>query len=316
LIVGAVGGRSESAMMKAAPAGFVEAGVPSFVVFGPDSLGFSTAPSDMHLLPDGRILVVSQRQIAMGDGTRWDTYQQAPDQEAFIYAQVAVDNDGSIYTGISKKICRIDLGADALWRFVPVYTTSDEDPYSRVVQFSDKWIWRSGGGTMLAWRPGRPVEKCGLSASVEDIFAVGHDLFASNGSSGGIYQLHFGGVATPVSSVDTVASDIVTCSADYGPNQLIVGTTGSGIRTFDGKTFGDVVLPKILAQGSHINDICQAGTDLYAAAVDTKGIVFFKRGGRIVQVLTGTLDHRLSRPRRLVYSKNGVLWVMLENAVA
>lgn len=316
IIVGAVGGRSESAMMKAAPPGLVEAGVPSFVVFGPDSLGFSTAPSDMHLLPDGRILVVAQRQIAIGDGTRWETYQQAPDQDAYIYAQVAVDDDGRIYTGVGGKICRIDLGADALWRLVPVYSTPDNDPYSRVVQVAGTWVWRSGGGTMLAWRPGRPVQKCGLSAAVEDIFAVGNDLFASNGSSGGLYELHFGAMATPVPSVKTVASDIVTCSANYGARQVIVGTTGSGIRTFDGKEFGDVVLPKILSEGSHINDICQVGIDLYAAAVDTKGIVFFERGGRIVQVLTGTLDHRLARPRRLVYSKNGVLWVMLENAVA
>ena len=108
----------------------------------------------------------------------------------------------------------------------------------------------------------------------------------------------------------------MTCSADYGPGQTIVGTARAGLRTFDGKSFSDVTVPKILGPGRHINDLCQVGTDLYAAAVDTTGIVFFDRGGRIVQVLNRTLDHRLARVRRLVYSRNGVLWALLDNAVA
>ena len=56
-------------------------------------------PLDLHLLPDGGILVVSQREIAIGDGVRWETYQQAADQTDFIYSQVGVDNDGRIYAG-------------------------------------------------------------------------------------------------------------------------------------------------------------------------------------------------------------------------
>jgi len=68
MAVGVVAARAESDAIPAPPAGVVETGAPSFVVLGPESLGLSTAPSDLHILPDGRILVVSQHEIAIGDG--------------------------------------------------------------------------------------------------------------------------------------------------------------------------------------------------------------------------------------------------------
>jgi signal transduction histidine kinase/CheY-like chemotaxis protein len=302
--------------MPAAPPGVVETGVPSFVVLGAESLGFSTAPSDLHLLPDGRILVVSQREIAIGDGVRWETFQQADGQSGFIYAQVAVGDDGRIYAGINRAIARIDLGDDARWRFVPVLSVPTNDPYSHVVQFPDTWLWYSGGGAVIAWRPGQPIRTFGLSAAVEHIFAVGNERFASNGSSGSLHQLHLGGAATLVSPINALVTDAVTCSVDDGADQIIVGTAGDGLRAFDGRSLNDVAVPRILGPGRRINDICRVGANLYAAAVDTTGIVFFERGGRIVQVLNRTLDHRLARAHRLVYSRNGVLWALLDNAVA
>jgi signal transduction histidine kinase len=315
MTAGAVAVRAESGTLPAAPPGVVDIGVPAFVVFGRESLGFTSAPTDLHLLPDGRILVVSEREIAIGDGGRWETFQQAPGQTGYIYAQVAVDDDGRIYASISGSIVRIDLGEDAKWRFVPVVSVPHDDPYTHVVQFSDTWLW-SSGDAVIAWRPGQPVRISGLSAAIEHAFPAGNEQYASNGSSGSLYQLHFGGEATLVSTVNALASDTVTCSTDYGPDQVIVGTARNGLRTFDGKSFGNTAVPRILGPGHRINDICRIGTDSYAAAVDMAGIVFFERGGRIIQVLRRTLDHRLARARRLVYSRSGVLWALLDNAVA
>jgi PAS domain S-box-containing protein len=303
--------------MPAAPPGVVDTGAPSFVVFGPESLGFSTPPTDLHLLPDGRILVVSQREIAIGDGGRWETFQQAADQPGFIYAQVAVDDDGRIYAGIVGAIARIDLGEDARWRFVPVVSSPHDDPYLHVVQLPDTWLWYSGGGAVLVWRPGQSVRSAGMTdTSLEQIFALGNEWYASNEPSGSLQRLRIGDAPTLVSSASALASDTVTCSTAFGPGQVLVGTVGSGLRAFDGRFFSDVAVPKILGPGRRINDLCQVGTDLYAAAVDTTGIVFFERGGRIVQVLNRMLDHRLARARRLVYSRDGVLWALLDNAVA
>ena len=40
--------------MPAPPEGTIESGVPNFVVLGPEALGLSAAPTDLHQLPDGR----------------------------------------------------------------------------------------------------------------------------------------------------------------------------------------------------------------------------------------------------------------------
>jgi len=52
----------------------------------------------------------------------------------------------------------------------------------------------------------------------------------------------------------------------------------------------------------------------YAAAVDMVGIVFFDRGGRVVQVLSRMLvpPTRTGQPAGL--SSNGTLWALLDNA--
>ena len=308
--------RAESGTLPSAPAGVVETGVPSFVVLGAESLGFSTAPTDLHLLPDGRILVVSQHEIAIGDGVRWETFQQAAGQPGFISSQVGVDVDGRIYSGISGAIARIDIGEDRHWRFVPVMPVSTNDPYSHLVQFPDTWLWYSGGDAVIAWRPGQTIRTSRLPAAVEHLFAFGHERFASNGSSGSLYKLQFGGEATLVSPATVLVADTVTCSTEYAPDQTIVGTAGDGLRVFDGRSFSNFPVSGILGPGRHINDLCRIGADYFAAAVDTTGIVFFDRGGRIVQVLNRALDHRLARARHLAYSRDGVLWALLDNVVA
>src|SRR5208283_5030390 len=119
---------------------------------------------------------------------------------------------------------------------------------------------------------------------------------------------HVGSDATLIPLVNPLDTGGITSSTDFGPGRTIVGTTRGGLRTFDGKSFGEVTVPRILGPGRHINDLCQVGTDLFASAVDTTGLVFFDRGGRVVQVLTRQLDHRLARVRRLACSSNGVMW--------
>jgi signal transduction histidine kinase len=308
--------RAESGFMPAAPPGVVETGVPAFFVLGPESLGFSTPPTDLHLLPDGRVLVVSQHEIAIGDGVRWETFQQAANQSDYIYNQVAVDGDGRIYTGIPGAIARIDLGEDARWRLMPVVSVAHRDPCVRVAQLADTWFWYAGGGSGVAWRPGQSPRIAGMSGAIEHVFCLGTEQFLSDTSSGLLYRLRYGDEAELFPLANALVTGAITCSADYGPDQKIVGSEGEGIRVFDGKSLSDITIPSILGPGCRINDLCRIDNNLYAAAVDTTGIVFFTRGGRIVQMLDHVLDHRLARARRLVYSHDGVLWALLDNALA
>ena len=62
---------------------------------GPEALGLSTGPTDLHMLPDGRVLVVSQTELAFGDGVRWETFRSMPDQ-ANLLTKVAVDASGDL----------------------------------------------------------------------------------------------------------------------------------------------------------------------------------------------------------------------------
>ena len=86
--------------MPSAPAGIVESGVPSFVVLGPEAIGLSSAPTDLQLLPDGRILVVSQREIAFGDGVRWESFRGTDGDGGFISA-----HDYKLGAMIAEIVC-------------------------------------------------------------------------------------------------------------------------------------------------------------------------------------------------------------------
>ena len=302
--------------MPAAPPGLIESGVPSFSVFGPEVFGFSTAPTDLHLMPDGRILIVSQHEIVLGDGIRWETYQQAPNQKDFIYSKVAVDRDGQIYAGIPGAIARIEFDENGQWRLVPVLKLHLETPLDKVVQFRDTWSWFGGSRTVVLWRPSQALQTAALADSIDQAFMFGGEIFVCSDSAGSLDQLKINGTPTRLSSPTDLVSEAIACSVDFKPNQLLVGTIGDGLRIFDGKASHDIPLPEMLGPGSRINALCQVGTGFYAAGVDTKGIVFLDRDARIVQVLDRMLDHRLSRVQQLLYSPGGVLWALLDNAVA
>src|SRR5664279_4825015 len=77
IALSAAGMFAESELFPGAPPGVEESGFPNYFILGPEALGLSKVPTDLHLLPDGRILVDSQREIAIGDGVRWETFQQA-----------------------------------------------------------------------------------------------------------------------------------------------------------------------------------------------------------------------------------------------
>ncbi|HOG91962.1 MAG TPA: hypothetical protein PLE80_00145, partial [Opitutaceae bacterium] len=57
------------AQIPSAPTDLREVGVPAFVVMGAEALGLSSPPTDIQLLPDGRVLIVAQREICFGDGS-------------------------------------------------------------------------------------------------------------------------------------------------------------------------------------------------------------------------------------------------------
>jgi PAS domain S-box-containing protein len=185
-----------------------------------------------------------------------------------------------------------------------------------VATFSDHWYWYGGNGAIVSWRPGQPAVMAGNLGSVDRIFPLGKDVYASDESSGKLFVIKAGGVVEQVRAADDLMSETVTCAIPFGPGQVLVGTGSAGLKLFDGKAFHPFGPPGLLRNGHRITDLCPTGEGFFAASIDTVGIVFFDREGRTVQVLDRSLDHRLARVQRLQYAPDGVLWALLNDGVA
>ena len=287
---------------------------------GPDALGMTIVPRDLHVLKDGRILLVSQNELVFGDGVRWEAFR-ADDHEAPVFQSVAVDDDGRIYAGILDGIARIDLSAGARWHLTPVASlpkkaTDRVGTPTSVVTTRDQWYWYGGNGDIITWRPSQVPKVAGSAGAVERVFTLDDNTYVSDQSSGGLYRLRPDGTSERVRTMDALVSESVTCTTPYGKGQLLIGTGSEGLKLFDGKTFRKFGPAGWPGMGHRITDICPAGDGFFAASIDTVGIVFFDRTGKTVQVLERTLDHRLARVRSLQYASNGVVWALLNDGVA
>jgi PAS domain S-box-containing protein len=304
--------------MPSAAAGMNEVGAPSFSVLGLEELGLSSAPTDLDLMPDGRIVVTSLREIAFGDGIRWETFHEVEGQTPVI-AEIAVADDGQIYTAEGQGAARVEFIANEQWRCVPVETfPGGVDNQSTVTQFSDDWYWTGGSGSVVvAWRPGSTARVVGRSVVASKILELDGRVFISDLASGVLSRLRADGTPERLSAPDGVSvSDGVTCAVPFGAGRLLVGTTAAGLEVFDGKTMHPFGPKGALNQGHRITDLCAATDGYFAASIDDVGIVFFDHQGHTVQVLDRALDHRLARSYRLQYSQDGVLWALLGDGVA
>ena len=309
-----------AAAMPSAPEDRVETGAPSFVVLGPEALGLSAPPSDLHLLPDGRIAALALTEIALGDGLRWQVFRGLEDQESAA-PQVAVDADGRIYTGVRGGFARIDFAENARWRLTRVAETPETGGIHKVTMawvspLERDWFWYSGSGAVVTWRPGREPRIVGTSeAAIERIFARGPDTFVSDQSIASLHRLGADGKLHPLAEHRFTIGDVVTCTAPLDADRLLVGTSLGRLQVFDGTRFQPFATRGPLNRG-RITDLCVAGKGVFAAAIDTFGIVFFDGSGKTLQVLDRALDHRLARVKRLVYSPDGVLWALLNDGLA
>src|SRR5665213_3273070 len=118
-VLGAVGvsnARAQSLLIEASSPGLIEAGAPLFEVRTYQTLGLDAPPTDLHVLPDGRLVLIAGPQIAIGDGVRWERFQQAADDPLTPAQTVAIDRDGVIYMGVTGGFARVEFGRDARWR--------------------------------------------------------------------------------------------------------------------------------------------------------------------------------------------------------
>ncbi len=312
---------AQVATMPAAPAGRVEAGVPAFVILSPDGMGLNTPPSELRRLPDGRILAVAQRQLAFGDGARWETFNLEPSTGGSGIRSVLVDSAGSLYTGYESDFCRIELGEDSHWRLKPVAaapTRADGRPAAATVAFAagGSCYWHSFSGSVVEWRPGLAPRIVGTTNAADSIFECAGRVFVSDRADGVLYRVEDGRMIPALPPAASTPRHAVSSSAPYDAARTLIGTHAIGVQFFDGAGMEPFVTEGLLAGGARINDLCALSGGFFAAAVDKIGIVFFDRTGRIVQSLTHGLDHRFARAQRLMVGTDGLLWALLNDGVA
>jgi PAS domain S-box-containing protein len=318
---GLPGLRAQVHRIPAATPGLLEAGAPPFAVVGAEGLGLGSPPTDLHLLPDGRLLALAYPQIAIGDGLRWETFSQAPTDQPLSAAGCAVDADGAIYLAMPRGFGRVEFGADGFWRlrFVASWP-ADSDPQRAVPRAAsivgDEWIWHSGSGALISWRPGQPARNIGTADSFEYAFALGGATYLSDRTDGRLARFEAGGGMTPVLAYGSMsASDVITSSTPFDARNALVGSYSRGVQLFDGTAVHAFAKTGVLAGGLRVNDVCATEGDMFAAAIENYGVVFFDREGRTVQVLERSGDHRLARVQRLLPAPGGVIWGLVEGGI-
>lgn len=309
--------RAQAHRMPSAPPGLVETGAPSFAVLGAESLGLDAPPTDIRLMPDGRVLVVAGQQLALGDGVRWEVFRQAATDVVMPALGAGVDNDGKIYLGVPGGGARVNFGEDALWRLIrstPALANSASTlPVPQTVtEAGRQWFWHSSSGPVVAWRPGQSAQTVGQVDTFEHVFEFEGSCYLSDRSAGRLSRL-VDGKMEEVLANGTLSA--ITCALSYDEKLMLVGTYGLGLQFFDGKSTRPFPASGLLAPGARINDLRNVEGGLIAAAVDNYGVVVFTREGRPVQVLDRSLDHRLSGVKRLLPAAGGVVWGLMDGGV-
>jgi len=307
-------------LIAATAPGLQEAGSPAFTVLNKEVLGLDSPPTDLHLLPDGRVLVIAARQIAMGDGVRWAVFTQArgePDARAL---SVAVDRDGSIYQATRGGFARVEFGEDGYWRLHrvadwPAGETTNRPVPREVIMTDRDWFWHSNSGTILSWRPGQPARSMGQADTVAHLFAFRGDYVLCGWNGGWVTRLPRPGEALDAPRPRYHEELYVTASQPLEGDRQLVGTINAGLQVFDGTTFRPLLAHGTLAGGARINSLCRIGRDYYAVAVENHGVILLDATGRTIQTLDRALDHRLGRVLRLQTTQNGIVWGLLSDGI-
>ncbi len=302
--------------IRAAAPGLNEAGVPAFAISSPAALGLSAPPTDLQPMPDGRILALAGREIAIGDGTRWEVFRLAPSETLDGSTQVAIDAAGQLHVGMPSWFARLEFRPEGYLRRAPVAQTPTPLMLANAVyDVGGRWYWHGGNGDVVRWRPGETPVHIAHVTDLERAFTLGGADYLSDRADGTFWRLTPGGAERLIAAADTNVSYTVTCGLDLGGGRLLVGTNGHGLHRLEGDRLLPLAGGGALSGSGRINDLCPTEPGLYAAAIDNVGIVFFDQQLRTVQVLDRALDHRLARVRRLFYSPRGVVWGLLNDGI-
>jgi PAS domain S-box-containing protein len=311
----------DQAFMPAAAPGLNESGVPAYSVYAIDSIGLTSAPTDLRVMPDGRLVIAAGHSLAFGDGSSWQVFSPSAGHDgSTLPPDLVVAGNGELYAGTTGGVQRVELQPDGHWRVRTVATVPETDnnrylPFPRVFRTDEGWLWMSSEGATYAWQPGTELRLVADVTHVEYAFQLDGRLLLHQ-TTKGIIEYKDGAILRPPEFEPLNRAELtVRAIQRTGPNQMLIGTQVNGLFHYDGREVKPFRLNGGTVDLRQINDLCPISDRLFAAAAGPDGVVFFDLDGRIVQVLNKTLDQRLGAVRRLRYH-NGILWALLHDGLA
>ncbi len=307
--------------LPAAPPGQLESGIPPFSVFGRESLGLDALPSDLHLMPDGRLLVVSPRQIALGDGARWEVFNRSASDTEVPLEGVGIAPDGTIYAPLRTGFGKVEFKEDGTWWLhqvadLPKALVGEISTLRFCIDVDGTWFWHSESGLIIRWNPGDTPRPFGRASTIETIFSYRDHFYISDRVLGRLSRVDEEGNPTPISSdLAPTVDNAVTCTLPFG-DQLLVGTYARGLHLFDGEKLTPFRPAGALFPGSRIVDLRPSGPDHFIAAIDGVGLIYLDRQGNLIDLFERTRDPRISRIRKIVPTNEGFFWALLAEGIA
>ncbi|WP_221030112.1 ATP-binding protein [Actomonas aquatica] len=314
--------RAQTQAIPAAPAGFLETGVPPFTVLGREALGLRELPSDLHQMPDGRLLIVTPSQIALGDGARWEVFSRSEQDKGLSpLAGVMVASDGRIYAGMEGGFGEVVFLPDGRWSLQqqaawPTGLPNRIPVPRRCVDVDGTWFWHSESGYVIRWNPGTAAAVVARASTIEAIFAYDGHYYVSDRVVGHLYRIENDGTVTNVDGRSQITpDDAITCTAPFD-DKLLVGTYAKGMFLYDGESLTPFVEHSLLGGRSRVVDLHALPGGHYVAALDGFGLVHFDRNGRVRGVFDRSRDPRIARIRHIVPTPSGTFWALLSQGIA
>jgi len=322
ILLGLPSSRAEEHLAKAPPE-LSEAGIPNFVIYSAQTMGIQGLPSDLQRLPDGRMLVVGQRDLCFGDGTRWEIFRQDDGIADPIPKQIAINQDGRFISPVQDGWAEIVFGENGRWHFGPP-TLFDPLAKRAVADFlhaehiGGHWYWHSLSGSIVNWDLAGLPRVLGSLNSIDYLFGFHDAVYASDLSNGALtsFDVNTGATRQVERGEAQEMANTICSSAPLDESSILIGTNSRGVQRFDGLQRTPLFRQGVLSGGRRINYLCQTVGGFYAAAVESYGIVFFSREGRILQILGRNSDHRLARVQKLINTGDGLIWALLSDGVA
>jgi PAS domain S-box-containing protein len=304
---------------EGAPPGVVERGAPAYSFQAFEQLGLQSLPTDLTLLPDGRALVFGPRELAIGDGVRWEVLQADFEGSARVAGEVIVDEAGEIYTGVSGGMARVRFSDGAKWKLERVEeaipATAAARPMLQPMPVGDEWLWHTAAGPVFRWKPGVKSEQIGFVGDVQQILRLDGVYVYKKWGDAGLFALADNRPYSRRLNETETTRDLLALAALSGNEALGITTSGQLYR-HDAGGWSRVTTAPPLETRRNLSASAAVGDAHVALGFDGQGVVFYDRQGREVQSIDRRIDSRLGRITKIVAGKNGIVWLLLNDGVA